>query len=179
MNSHDLWVVIFRGIPRAGKTTLAKTLHHRLEDKYKIALIHYDTIFEMKTGKDKESLKPKIALGMIENFLIENYNLILDNSFIFTQYLRQTIQFIEKYTLKYRVYFLKPSFLEIVERDKKFPVPKGIEALKEFWITMENNDFPEHIEIDTDTLSIDESVEFILRDIQRNILLKAELGAVI
>jgi len=44
---------------------------------------------------------------------------------------------------------------------------------------MENNDFPEHIEIDTGTLFIDESVEFILRDIQCNILLKEELGAVV
>jgi len=123
-NSRNLWVIILIGITRAGKTTLSKIPHHRLEDKYKIALIHYDTIFEMKTGKDKESLKPIIALWMIENFLIENYNLILDNSFIFTQYLRQTIQLIEKYTSKYRIYFLRPSFLEIVERDKKFPVPK-------------------------------------------------------
>jgi len=177
INSRKLWVVIFRGMPRAGKTTLAKILHHKLEDKYKIALIHYDNIFEMKIGGEQESLKPKIAIGMIEDFLVDGFNLILDYSFIFTTYLTQTTQLIEKYASGYLIYFLKPSFLEIVKRDKNFPSPKGIEALKDFWGIMENDNFPGCLEIDTGRLSIDESIEFISKDMRSNMLIKEDPSA--
>lgn len=170
----DLWVVIFRGIPRAGKTTLTEILHHKLEDKYKVALLHYDNIFEMKISEEKERLKYKVAIGIIEDFLIEDFNLILDYSFIFKQHLKQTIQFIERYTSRYRIYFLRPSFWEIVNRDRNFPAPKGIEALKNFWTTIENNYFPGCIEIDTGKFSIEESIELILNDMRSNILLKEE-----
>jgi len=168
MNPEDLWVAIFRGIPRAGKTTLAKALHHTLEDKYRIALIHYDNIFEMSIGEEKKRLKPKIAMGIIKDLLLEGFNLILDYSFVFTQDLKQTIQLIEKYALRYQIYLLKPSFLEIIERDKRFSAPKGIETLKEFWVAMENNNFPEGLEIDTGRLSIDECIEFILNNMWSN-----------
>jgi len=162
MSPEDLWAIIFRGIPRAGKTTLAKALHRRLEDKYRIALIHYDNIFEMSIGEEKKRLKPKIAMGMIEDLLIEGFNLILDYSFVFTQDLKQTIQLFEKYASRYQIYLLKPSFLKIIERDKGFPAPKGIEALKGFWATMENNNFPGGLEIDTGKLSVVECIEVIL-----------------
>ncbi len=167
-NPEDLWVVIFRGIPRAGKTTLAKVLHHKLEDKYRIALIHYDNIFEMSIGEEKKRLKPKIATGLIKDLLIEDFNLILDYSFVFTQDLKQTIQLIEKHASRYQIYLLKPSFLEIIERDKRFPVPKGIESLKEFRVAMENNNFPGDLEIDTGRLSVDECIELILNNMWSN-----------
>jgi len=168
VNPEDLWVIIFRGIPRAGKTTLAKALQHKLENKYRIALIHYDNIFEMSIGEEKKRLKPKVAMGQIEDLLIEDFNLILDYSFVFSQDLKQTIQLIEKYASRYQIYLLKPSFLEITERDKEFPMPKGIETLKEFWVAMENNNFPVGLEIDTGRLSVDECIEFILDNMWSN-----------
>lgn len=169
-------MVIFRGVPRTGKTTLAKALHQRLGDEYRIALIHYDNMFEMKIGKDKDRLKPTVAMGMIEDFLIEGFNLILDYSFVLSRDLTQTIQFIEKYTSKYRTYFLKPPFWEIIERDKNFPAPKGIEVLKDFWTTIENDNFSGCIEIDTHRLSIDETVNLILNDMRSSILSKGKLS---
>jgi len=168
MSPEDLWVVIFRGIPRAGKTTLAKALHRRLENKHRIALIHYDNIFEMSIGEEKKRLKPKIAMGIIEDLLIEGFNLILDYSFVFTPDLKQTIQLIEKYASRYQIYLLKPSFLEIIERDKGFPAPKGIEALKDFWAALENNNLPVGLEIDTGRLSVDKCIEFILDNMWSN-----------
>jgi len=107
-------------------------------------------------------------MGMIEDLLIEDFNLILDYSFVFTQDLKQTIQLIEKYALRYQVYLLKPSFLEIIERDKGFPARKGIEALKDFWTTMENNNLPGGLEIDTGKLSVDECIEAILNAMWSN-----------
>lgn len=172
----NLWVVIFRGVPRAGKTTLAKALYSELEDGRRVTLIHYDNMFEMNIGKERDRLKPAIAIGMIESFLIEGVSLILDYSFVFTEDLTKTIHLIEKYTSRYRIYFLKPSFLTIIKRDRNFAVPKGTDVLRNFWLTIKNNNFPGCTAIDTDRLSVSESVDFILNDIRSNLLEKEELS---
>lgn len=160
-------VIILRGIPRSGKTVLAKKLFENLKEKGFI-LLQYDEIFKIKKIFEKKKMRFKIFYNIIKELLKEGYSLILDYSFTSKKELSRVLKYLKRRKINYRIYLLNPSFEIILERDKNFPEPKGKEKLLKFYNRLMKNFEPYSLILDTGKLNVEECLNVVLQDIKKN-----------
>ncbi len=170
MNENQ-FVIILRGIPRSGKTVLAKKIFENLKEKGFI-LLQYDEIFKIKKIFEKKKMRFKIFYNIMKELLKEGYSLILDYSFTSKKELSKVLKYLKRRKINKRIYLLNPPFETILERDKKFPEPKGKEKLLKFYNRLMKNFNPYSLILDTDKLSVEECLKIILKDIENNDFLK-------
>ncbi|MEO0289829.1 MAG: AAA family ATPase [candidate division WOR-3 bacterium] len=163
-------VIIFRGIPRSGKTSLAKKLFENLKEKGFI-LLQYDEIFKIKKVFEKKKMRFSIFYNITKELIKEGYSLILDYSFTSKKEISKVIKFLKRRKIFFRIYLLNPPFEIILERDKNFLEPKGKEKLFKFYNKLMKNFEPYSLVLDTGKLKEEETLNIIMEDLKKNDLL--------
>ncbi len=163
-------LVILRGAPASGKTTICKNV--RNIDK-NIVWLSVDGIKPIFSEYKNETLEHanKASLVMLNYLLTEGYSVIYDGIFKIPEHLRQAEEVAKKKTVQVIVYQLESSLKVLQEREKvrdgvKHGLwkPLGDDLIAGLYQKIQENPIEEAIRLDTEKLSLDECLEVVRKN---------------
>jgi tRNA uridine 5-carbamoylmethylation protein Kti12 len=163
------FLVILRGAPASGKTTIAKRL--RNFDK-KIVWLKEDN-FKDFFGEDTEEqflYAYKASIPVLSYLLDNGFSVVMDGIFrdLHLDILKQVVHEAEKRQVPAKVFQLTCPLLTLLERDRKrveetkgVRKPIGDDILTRIYENIKNSPFPNAQTIDTKNHSIEECITII------------------
>jgi predicted kinase len=162
------FLAIVRGAPASGKTTIAKKF--RSFDK-KVVWLKVDNFKDFFTGEaslKEQRYVDECALASLEYLLKEGFSVIMEKIFFDPFIIPKSIEVAEKHKVNVKVFQIRCPLETLLERDKNRPgvkegcrKPLGTELITKLYNQLERTYYPDAIEIDTGSLSLDESVKVI------------------
>jgi predicted kinase len=151
----------------SGKSTIAKK--YRNFDS-KMAWIKVDNFKDLFDHFEKEA-RPVVhgSANATLDFLLKNgYSVVMEGVFQNPVFIQQAVEIAQKYKISYKVFQLHVSLKTLQERDKiREGVKEGCrkpledEEIAQLYHKIENNTYPGAIKLNTEKLTIKESVKFI------------------
>lgn len=167
----DQKLVILRGAPCSGKTTIAEKL--RDYDK-RIAWVSIDKIkptfsdFEDRTLDEAQ----KTALVILQDLLGRDFSVVIDGIFKKSEHIQGILQIAQQKNISITTYQLTCSLETLKERDKSrdgvkhgLYAPMGDTLIESLYNTVQENPIEGAIEIDTEKNSVEEIVGTIRKSI--------------
>lgn len=163
------FLVILRGAPASGKTTIAKRL--RNFDK-KIIWLKVDNLKDF-FGEDTEQqllYAYKTSLPVLKYLLDEGFSVVMDGIFrdVHLDILNQAVMEAQKHQVPTKIFQLMCPLQTLLERDrirvketKGIRKPIGDDILISIYENLKNNPFPKAQTIDTENNSIEECIAII------------------
>jgi predicted kinase len=165
------FLVILRGAPASGKTTIAKEF--RNFDK-KIAWIKVDNFKEFFAEDSSTALDyvNGSAIATLEYLINKGFSVIMDGVFQETNAIDQALVFAKEKNIKTIVYQIKCSLSVLQERDRiragvkeGCRKPLGDDVIASIYQKLEINPYSNAKILDTEHLSLQECVKEITKDI--------------
>lgn len=165
-------LVILRGAPCSGKTTIAEKL--RDYDK-RIAWLSIDKVKPIFSDFKDETLDEanKIALVVLENLFDRDFSVVFDGLFKKPEHLYDAFQIANKKNIPIVIYQLKCSLDTLLERDKTRDgvkhglwQPMGEELIAGLLKKVEENPIEDAILLNTEALSLDECIKIVKKNFE-------------
>ena len=165
-------LVILRGAPASGKTTICKNI--RDIDK-NIVWLSVDGIKPIFSEYKNETLEQsnKASLVMLDYLLSEGYSVIYDGIFKIPEHLRQAEEVARKKNIPLVVYQLEASLKTLQEREKVRDgvrhglwQPLGDDLVAGLYQKVQDNPIEEAIKLDTENMSLEECLEVIRKNFE-------------
>ena len=154
-------VIILRGAPASGKTTLAKS--YRNFDK-KVAWLKVDN-FKDFFAEDATSALEFVngsASATLEYLLNQGFSVVVDGIFQDTRAIDEMLSIANRKSIAVKVFELSVSLETLNQRDnQREGVPEGLrkplgaDAITQIYSTLKSNSYPNSIQLDTEHNSID------------------------
>lgn len=166
-------LVILRGAPASGKTTICKKI--RDIDK-NIVWLSIDGIKPIFSEYKNETLEQsnKASLVMLDHLLSEGYSVIYDGIFKIPEHLRQAEEVARNKDTPFVVYQLEASLRTLQEREKvrdgvKHGLwqPLGDDLVASLYQKVQDNPIEEAIKLDTENMSLEECLEVIRKNFEQ------------
>jgi len=161
------FLVILRGAPASGKTTIAKRL--RDFDK-KIAWLKVDNFKDFFAEDSSVALEfvNGSAIVTLEYLLKQGFSVVMEGVFQNTKAINDAVNLAKIKNVKVVVYQMRCPLQTILTRDKSrvgvkegCRKPLGDEVITQIYQVLENNPFPGAQTLDTENLSIEQCIETI------------------
>ncbi len=160
-------VIMLRGCMASGKSTIAKKL--RSFDS-KMAYIKVDSYKDLFDHFENE-VRPFVhgaANATLEYLLREGFSVVMEGVFQNPLFVQQAVEVVMKNNVPFRVFQLKVSLKTLQERDQVREEvkegcrePLGDEAIAVIFNRIEKNPYEGAIELNTEVLSLGQSIAFI------------------
>jgi chloramphenicol 3-O-phosphotransferase len=166
-------LVIIRGAPASGKSTIAKKLR---DFQKKIVWLKVDNFkdFFSEDGTLGLEYANESAIVILDYLLGQGFSVIMEGIFQNTEYIAQAIKVAENRAIPYKVYQIKCSLSVLQKRDKERPgikegcrKPLGDEVIEKLYRIITDNPNPNAIILDTENLSPDECADTIEMAVKR------------
>jgi predicted kinase len=167
-------LILINGSRCSGKSLLSKELYKSLD---KTILINLDSIKWLYSSYDKENsyslqLAKKVSLKMVEEYIKEGLNIIIERAFNFYEYIKPYVDLKNKVDVEIILINIEAPLKVLLERNKSrvHITPKEnritkIETIRKSFEHYNNNKFIVDLTYDTSKLDI----ETIVKDIKKNI----------
>lgn len=164
------FLVILRGVPASGKTTIAKEFRNFDE---KIAWLKVDNFKEFFAEDSSTALNyvNGSAIATLAYLFNQGFSVVMDGVFRETNAIDQALALAGEKNIKTIVYQIKCSLSVLQERDRtRLGVkegcrkPLGDDVIAEIYQKLETNPYPNAKMLDTEHLSLQECVEKIIKD---------------
>jgi adenylylsulfate kinase-like enzyme len=169
---HKPILIIIRGNSGSGKSTLAKELRLRMvEQGMNTALVEQDYLRRIVL-KEKEVTNGdniKLIEQTVRFALNHGYSAVLEGILAFCRY-GAMLKRLRKCCGGYFVYYMDIPFEETLRRHKTKPNAHefGEKEMREWWRDRDLTNFPEE-KVIPDKFTLRQSIEFILRDIEKSL----------
>jgi len=160
-------LIIFRGAPSSGKSTIAKSL--RSFDN-KIVWLKVDN-FKDFFGEDSSKALDSANLGAIAflGYLLENgYSVVMEGIFQNPNYVLESTEMAKSRNIPFKIFELECSLEELQRRDKKREgikegcrKPLGDAAISRIYHALKETPVENAEKLDTQKLSIDEVIKLL------------------
>lgn len=170
-NSTNQNLIVLRGAPGTGKSTVAEKLRDIGKDKI---WLHIDWLghFFPRLLHQAHSLHYKTAKNFAEFFLSMGYSIIVDGMFEETEWIDWFVDLAKERKIGYRVFEFTASVKDILERDKEHPgVKQGWrnpiqkKKLKARLKWFQEHPYPKTSRVNSSEKSPEEIVRFILQEV--------------
>ncbi|MDO8497907.1 MAG: zeta toxin family protein [bacterium] len=167
-------LVILRGAPASGKTTICKKLRNIEENIVWLSVDQIKPIFSDFKNETLENAN-SACLVMLNYLLDHGYSVIYDGIFKNPAHVKQAEDVAQKKHIPFVVYQLECSLKTLQEREKTREgvkeglwKPMGDDLVENLCKTIEENPIEEAVKLDTENTSLDECVEIIKRNFGLN-----------
>lgn len=160
-------VIMLRGVPASGKTTLAK-IYRNFEEKVAWLKVDNFKVFFAEDSTPALSFVNGAAIATLEYLLKQGFSVVVDGVFQDTSAIDKALEIAQKHQVPIKVFELKSGLEVLQKRDKERDgVPEGIrkplgdEVIANIFSIINDNPYPNAIELDTENSSIEECVKQI------------------
>jgi len=163
-------LVILRGAPSSGKSTLANKLRDYDKRIVWLKVDNFKPFFSDNTDLIVDDVN-KTALNSLNYLLDQGFSVIMEGIFQNPQYIQNAIDIAKQKNIPSIVYQLDCSLKTLQERDKTREGVKegcrkllGDEVIKRLYEVIENNPFKNIVKLDTEKVSIDECINLLKKN---------------
>ncbi|MDO8497337.1 MAG: AAA family ATPase [bacterium] len=167
-------VVILRGAPASGKTTICKNLRNIDENIVWLSVDGIKPIFSDFKDTTLENAN-NASLSMLHYLLDQGHSVIYDGIFKSPEHIRQAEEVARKKNVPFVVYELQCSLKTLQEREKvregvKQGVwkPLGDDLVASLYNTLQENPIEEAIKLDTENVSLAQCVTIIKKNFSKS-----------
>ncbi len=150
-----------------GKSSIAQKYRSFEAKMAWIKVDHFKDLFD-HFEKEARPYSHGAANATLEYLLKEGFSVVMEGVFQNPVFVKQAAEVADKYTITCRIFELKASLITLQRRDKVRDEvksgcrqPLGDEAIAKIFQKLENTPIPEAIVLNTEKLSVVESLEFI------------------
>lgn len=166
------FLVIIRGAPASGKTTIAKQLRDFGKKIVWLKVDNFKEFFSGEVSLDEQKFVDECALVTLEYLMDKGFSVVMEKIFFDPFIIPLAIEAAKRRDINVRVFQIKCPLEVLQERDRTRPgikeggrKPLGDEVIEKLYKQLEQTYFPGAIELDTENLSIDECVDKIKKEI--------------
>ena len=165
-------VIILRGAPSSGKSTIAYLLSKNLPNTYKFGIDSMvQTIIspgkvDMNEWLKARPLDHELSEIIVKYLLDKGNNLAIEEIFLEAKEIDKFVKIAHKIGARVFVFELKVSLEEALRREKIRPYAEEGKPVKEAIELLDKNPYKNAIKIDTSKLTKAEILEFILQKIK-------------
>jgi predicted kinase len=160
-------LIVFCGPSGVGKTTVARMVSEDLARKIPTIHVQTDVIRKMFVkptyNKSESHFIYSVLYDIARSLLPQNYNVILDGTFLYNNYRKRAIEIARYFERRYLIVGLKADLITLIERNKNRSPEEHVpeKTVANFWIRFQ---YPLNgIIIDTDSHSPEECTRIILQ----------------
>ena len=163
-------LVILRGAPSSGKSTLANKLRDYDKRIVWLKVDNFKPFFSDNTDLIVDDVN-KTALNSLNYLLDQGFSVVMEGIFQNPQYIQNAIDIAKQKNIPSFAYQLGCSLRTLQERDKTREGVKegcrkllGDEVIKRLYEVIENNPFKNIVKLDTEKVSIDECINLLKKN---------------
>jgi len=165
------FLVVLRGAPASGKTTIARALRNF---EKKIVWIKVDNFKDFFADDSSLALQfvNGSAIATLAYLLDNDFSVVMDGVFQDITSINEAVALASKKNARSLIYEMSVSLKTLQERDRTregvkegFRKPMGEEILAQIYQKLEENPFPDAIQLDTEKLTLEQCIEKINSDI--------------
>jgi len=169
------FLVIIRGAPASGKTTIAKKLRN-FEDKVVwLKVDNFKDFFSDEVSEKEQECVDRSALVTLKYLLDNGFSVVMEKIFYDPSITPLAVNAAKTRNVKCKIFQIKCSLQVLQERDRNRPgikegcrKPLGDVVIENIYTQLESTYYPEAIPLDTEHLPIEECIEVIKREIVEN-----------
>lgn len=165
------FLVILRGAPASGKTTISKRLRN-LEKK--VAWVKVDNFKDFFAEDSSEALEyvNGSAIATLKYLFSKEFSVVVDGVFQETKAIDEALQLAKEMNIKSIVYEISCSLDVLRKRDQEregvregLRKPLGDEAITKIYEKLKSSPYPNSLQLDTENLKVEDCVNKIEADI--------------
>jgi len=166
-------VIILRGTPASGKTTIAKKFRNFEE---KVAWLKVDNFKDFFADDSSAALEyvNGAAVATLRYLLDKGFSVVMDGVFQDTAAIDEALKVAESKNVTAKVFELQVSLDTLLDRDKiREGVPEGLrpplggETITKIFNKLKENPYPESIPLDTEKNTLDQCIELISKEFEK------------
>lgn len=164
----DQFLVIIRGAPASGKTTIAKSLRSFAKKIVWLKVDNFKDFFSAEASLEEQRYVDECALETLEYLLEKGFSVVMEKIFFDPYIIPFAVEAAKKRNIIVKVFQIKCPLHILQARDKNRPgvkegcrKPLGDETIEKLYNQLENTFYPEAIALDTEKNSIEECVRII------------------
>lgn len=162
------FLVIIRGAPASGKTTIAKNLRSFAKKIVWLKVDNFKDFFSAEASLEEQKYVDECALVTLEYLLEKDFSVVMEKIFFDPHIIPFAVESAKKRNITVKVFQIKCPLHILKTRDKSRPgvkegcrKPLGDETIEKLYNQLENTFYPEAIALDTENNSIEECVRII------------------
>ena len=164
----DQFLVIIRGAPASGKTTIAKKLRSFKDKIVWLKVDNFKDFFSGEASLDEQKYVDECSLATLKYLLDEGFSVVMEKIFFDPSIIPQALNTAKERKIKVRVFQIKCSLKTLQERDRTRPgvkegcrKPLGDKTIEKIYNQLEKTFLSDAIELDTEKLTVDECAKKI------------------
>jgi len=166
------FLVIIRGAPASGKTTIAKQLRNFEKKIVWLKVDNFKDFFSGEASLVEQKYVDECALTVLEYLLNNGFSVVMEKIFFDPFIIPQAVKLAEKKKIKVKVFQIRCSLVVLEERDRTRPgikegcrKPLGDEVIERIYNQLERTFYPGAIALDTENKSLKECIKEIKSEI--------------
>ncbi len=170
----EQFLVIIRGAPASGKTTIAKLIRNFDEKTVWLKVDNFKEFFAAEATLAEQKYVDEAALATLTYLLDRGFSAVMEKIFFDPFIIPLAAEEAGKRGIKAKVFQIKCPLEVLQERDRNRPgikegcrKPMGDEAIKNIYEQLESTYYPGAIELDTVNLSPEECVRKIREELAK------------
>lgn len=163
-------LVILRGAPSSGKSTIAKKLRDYDKMIVWLKVDNFKPFFSDNTDAIIDDVN-KTAVNSLGYLLDQGFSVVMEGIFQNPKYIQEAVNLSKQKNIPVLVYQLECSLKTLQERDKLREGVKedcrkmlGDEKIESLYQIVSNNPFSESTKLNTEKVSLDECVEIVRKN---------------
>lgn len=166
------FLIILRGAPASGKTTIAKVLRGTNQE---IAWLKIDNFKDFFVDESLEMLQyvNGLAVATLEYLLDKEFSVVMDGVFQDVQPINRSVDIAKRKGIKTLVYELECPLEELQKRDKTregvkegFRKPLGDRTIQEIYERLKMNPYPHARVFDTEHTTFEQIINIIRKNLE-------------
>lgn len=166
------FLVIIRGAPASGKTTISKELRNFDNKIVWLKVDNFKDFFSGDSRPEHQKYVDLCALASLRHLLDEGFSVVMEKIFYDPLIIPLAVKEAEKRGIVNKVFQIRCALQTLQERDKVRPgvkegcrKPLGNAVIKDLYDKLEETYFPGAVSLDTENLSIQECVEIVRKEV--------------
>lgn len=167
------FLVILRGGPASGKTTIAKKMRNYPNKVTWLKVDNFKDFFSEESTLDQQKYVDMCALASLEYLLDEGFSVVMEKIFFDPFIIPLAIESAKKRKIKSRVFQIRCPLRVLLERDRVrdgikegHRKPLGDEVIKKLFEQLEKTFYPGAIELNTAELTVEDCVKKIEQELE-------------
>jgi len=166
--SSSQFLVIIRGAPASGKTTIAKKLRNFKEKIVWLKVDNFKDFFAGEASLKEQEYVDNCALATLNYLLDSGFSVVMEKIFFDPSIIPQAVEAAKKRGVHVKVFQIKCPLAILQKRDRERPgvkegcrKPLGDQVIERIYKQLEKTVLPDAEILDTGSYSVDECVELI------------------
>jgi len=164
-------LIILRGTPSSGKSTIAKKLR---DFEQKIAWLKVDNFKDFFDEDASSALQyvNELAIATLKYLFDQGFSVIMEGVFQDQKYITLATEVAKKKDIQYKVYELECSLKTLLKRDRNragvkegYRKPLGNEVIIHLFNILKENSWEGAEKLNTEQLSLEECVEVVKKEL--------------